>query len=403
MPSTIYKDKNSTKFIFFIILLAFITLNACKDDTVSYNPPTDNDDENTPPPIEVDDIESIDSEFADFMEKYDIKGASVAVTKDGRLVYAKGYGFADVDSEAPVDTSSLFRIASLSKFITSAGVMKLMEEGYLDLDDKVFGADAILGDDYGSGPYPQYVEDITVNHLLHHEIGGWSNSGTDPAFSRTDLNIDELITWAIDNQRISDKPGTKFNYSNLGYMILGKIIEKLSGQNYETYMRDNILKPSGVAHMQIGEGSLAGRKDNEVKYYTQPGLGAYENSGSIQRLGPAGGWIASAIDLTRILVHIDGFDTVPDILKPETVEIMTKPSPISGYAAGLYINANSKNWWHSGGLNGTSTWIVRTPNGYTWSILTNTGGNDGIYTGLNNLIWSAVGDSETNWTEYDLF
>ncbi len=399
------KVKNFIKFGLFLITVSLLSLTACKDDVTNYNPPEipEEQDDPPPPPVVIDDIEAIDNEVASFISTYDVKGVSIAVTKDGRLVYAKGYGYADLEAAAPVDTSSLFRIASLSKFITSAGIMKLMEEGHLDLEDKVFGPDAILEKDFGPTPYPKYIRDIRIRDLLHHEIGGWSNSGRDPAFAREELNADELISWAIYDQRLTDEPGTAYKYSNLGYMVLGKVIEKLSGQDYEDYIRENILEPSGVEFMQIGEGSLAGRKENEVKYYTQPGMGAYENSGTIHRLGPAGGWIASAIDLTRILVHIDGFDTVPDILKPETVKTMTKPSPLSGYAAGFQINSSSKNWWHSGGLNGTSTWIVRTPSGYTWAILTNTGGKDSIYTGLNNLIWSAVNNSETNWTEHDLF
>ena len=353
-------------------------------------------------PVIVDDIPSIDNGVASFMRQYGVKGVSVAVTKNGRLVYAKGYGDANSATGTPVDTTSLFRIASLSKFITSAGIMKLIEEGKLSMDKKVFGPGAIFEDEYGTSNFPQYVQDISVRHLLHHELGGWSNSGSiDPAFAKPDYNAEELIDWVMYSRRLGDEPGTKYNYSNIGYMILGEIIEKISGKNYEDYIRENILLPSGVLNMQISHDTPSGRQENEVQYYGSSGPVRYDTDGKIRRLGSAGGWIASAIDLTRVLTHIDGFDTVPDILDRETIVLMARTSPISDYASGWRMSG-SNNWWHSGSLTGTSTWILRTPDGYTWTILTNTS-SSGITTGLNDLIWPAVRDGSTNWTDGDLF
>lgn len=355
------------------------------------------------PPLIVEDIPSIDDGVSAFMAKYGVKGVALAVTKNGKLVYAKGYGHANSETETQADTTSPFRIASLSKFITAAGIMKLIEEGKLSMDMKVFGPEAIFKEEYGTSNFPKYVQDIRVRDLLHHELGGWSNSGSyDPAFAKSVYDAEKLIYWTMHNLSLENAPGTKYNYSNIGYMILGEIIEKISGTNYEDYIREHILVPSGVSNMKISHDSPSGRQPNEVQYYTSNGPIGFDTSGLIHRLGSAGGWIASPIDLVRILTHIDGFDSVPDILKSETVTLMSTPSPNSDYASGFHINSNSKNWWHSGSLTGTAAWIVRTPSGYTWSILTNTSAS-GITTGLNNLIWSAVNNSSTNWTEGDLF
>ncbi len=385
-------------FTLFTIIVASFLIIGC-------NNPTKEEQEEPEPPLIVENIPAIDDGVSDFMAEYGVKGVSVAVTKHGKLVYAKGYGYANTETKTRVDTTTLFRIASLSKFITAAGIMKLIEEGKLSMDKKVFGPEAIFPEEYGSSNFPKYVRDIRVRDLLHHEIGGWSNSGSyDPAFSKPDFDAQKLIYWTMQNMGLENKPGTNYSYSNLGYMILGEIIEKVSGVNYEDYIREHILKPSGVSNMQISNDSQSSRQPDEAEYYTSSGSIGFKYSGVIRRLGSAGGWIASSIDILRVLTHVDGFDTVPDILNSETIELMSTPSSLPGsdYAGGFHINSNSKNWWHSGSLTGTSAWIVRTPSGYTWTILTNTSAS-GINTGLNKLIWPAVNDASTNWTDSDLF
>src|SRR5699024_1209575 len=141
--------------------------------------------------------------------------------KNGRLVYAKGYGYANKESFIKVDTTSLFRIASLSKTITAIGIMQLIEKGKLSMDDKVFGKGGILGTEYGTPPYPEYVEEIKLKHLLHHTTGGWGRN-PDPAFSHPKMNADQIISWVIDNRPLKNPPGTQYLYSNFGYIILGK-------------------------------------------------------------------------------------------------------------------------------------------------------------------------------------
>lgn len=384
-------SKNLLRIVIITFVLFFIS--ACsKDPVVPDLPPVQKS------------IPKIDDDINSFMERFMIPGLSLAVTKNGKLVYAKGYGYADKVSLAKVDTTHLFRIASLSKFITSIGIMQLIEEGKLSMDDKVFGEGSVLGNDFGTSPYKEHVTDIRIRDLLHHECGGWSNSGSDPAFTQSSLSVNQLISWAMDNRLLDNEPGTKFSYSNLGYQILGRVIEKKSGKTYVNYTEEKVLTPSGVKNMQMGESSLAERKPNEVRYYGQGGENPYGSAtGVIARLNSAGGWIASSIDLMRIMTHIDGFNSGPDILSSSAIQTMTTPSSISNYACGFYVNARN-NWWHSGSLNGTRTWIVRSQSGYCWAILMNSRSTSSEFTtALDKLIWPAVNDASTKWPDIDLF
>ena len=138
--------------------------------------------------IEVTELIAMSKVVQDFMIQYDVPGMSIAIAKDDRLVYAKGFGIADKSPQENVTVHSRFRIASVSKPITSVTLFKLMEQGKLHLSDKVFGVNGILGTAYGTQPYKQYVEDITIEHLLTHTCGGWQNDANDPMFLNPTLN-----------------------------------------------------------------------------------------------------------------------------------------------------------------------------------------------------------------------
>ncbi len=381
------------------LLIGLLIVSACTKEPVDPIIPPE-------PPVEEPEIviPQIDNDINSFMERYNIAGLSLAVTKNEKLVYAKGYGYAEKETEIKVDTSHLFRIASLSKFITAVGVMKLIEEGKLSMSDNVFGDDAVLGNDFGTPPYNYWVSLITVKHLLHHEAGGWGNSSNDPAFINPSLTVNQLISWVLDNRPLFYQPGTTFDYSNVGFQILGRIIEKKSGKSYEDYIRENVLTPSGVTNMQMGESKLDERKPNEVKYYGHGTANPYSYAtGAITRLNSAGGWIASAIDLMRVMTHVDGFNRIPDILSPPVITLMTTSSDLSIYACGLRVNSYN-NWWHGGSLTGTRTWIVRTATGYCWAILMNSSTSDSDFTtALDRLVWPAVQDASTEWPDIDLF
>ncbi len=182
-------------------------------------------------------VKPIDSILSDFIKNKGIKGASVAIAKKGRLVFAKGFGYADEDNNVTVEPKSLFRIASVSKLITAVAIMKLREEGRIDLGSKIFGINGILNDSIYSHYKDKRVEKITVLHLLNH-TAGWDGKRADPLFNSLHIakemgvdppaTLDQVIYYQL-NQKLNYRPGKTYSYSNFGYAVLGKIIEKITG------------------------------------------------------------------------------------------------------------------------------------------------------------------------------
>lgn len=339
----------------------------------------------------------------DFAKKYSVPALSVAIAYRERLCYAGAFGMADADKSEKLTPQHRFRIASVSKPITAVTIMKLVEQGRLRLTDRVFGENGILGTAYGKRPYGRNVERITVDHLLTHSAGGWDNQGPepDPMFLDSALTHARLIAWTLDHLPLKREPGEKYAYSNFGFCLLGRIIEKITGASYEQYVRDNVLRVCGIKNMQIAGNTLAERAENEVVYVGQSGENPYNMN--VRRMDSHGGWIATPTDLVRLLVRTDGFDARPDILRLDTVTSMTEPSKTNaGYARGWCVN-RAYNWWHNGSLPGTTTIMVRTSSGFCWAALANTRRPGSPMDGdLDRLIWEMVG-KVTRWPGYDLF
>ena len=343
----------------------------------------------TPTPAEESAIADIARET---MEKSNVPGLSVAVARHGQFVYQQGFGVANKKTGERVTPSHLFRIASVSKPITSVAIFTLIEQGRLALDDLIFGEKGILKFDYVDfgGSYPDPVTRITVHHLLTHTCGGWDNTGkkqVDPMFYKPAMNHHELITWTLRELPLENEPGTHYAYSNFGYCLLGRVIEKITGQPYEEYARRAVLSKCGISDMQIGGNTLAHRADNEVVYYGQAGDDTKPYGMNVTRMDSHGGWIATPSDLVRFAMHVDGFKTTPNILKPDTIKTMTTASAQNAeYACGWCVNRYS-NWWHTGSLPGTLTVMVRTASGLCWAAFVNTRA-EGI--NLDAMMWKMV-------------
>ncbi len=321
-----------------------------------------------------------------FMTSYAVPGLSVAIAREGRLVYAEGFGLADREAREKLTPAHRFRIASVTKPITSAAVFTLIEQRRLHLEDRIFGRGGVLGVDYGAPPYSPGVDQITVEQLLTHTCGGWPNDGRDPMFRNPGMDHAALIAWTLRSLPLDTTPGTAFAYSNFGYCLLGRIVEKLSGQTYETYVRDVVLRRCGIDEMHVAGNTLFERQPGEVRYYAQNDGDPYGMN--VRRMDSHGGWIARPVDLVRFLMHVDGFATPPNILSQSTTQVMTSASPANPrYAKGWAVNQYG-NWWHAGSLPGTATIMVRTHSGFCWAALTNTrrpqSGMDGD---LDRLVW----------------
>ncbi len=408
-----------------VIIISFLMFIGCSDSSTNQ--------ENNISPIPINGINvlsmvNVDEVVSDFMTDNAIPGGSIAIVKDGRLVYARGFGYADKESGEVVQPSHLFRIASISKPITSVAILKLSENGQLDIEDQVFGIAGILTDSIYSQFKDTRVEDIKIKHLLQHTSGWGSISGNiDPMFFDRNiafkmdktLPIDQatIIEYMLITQNLENDPGTDYKYSNFGYCILGRVIEKVSGMPYEDYVK-SLLIPLGAKEMQIGRGLYEHKSSNEVKYYDLPGASLTKTvygygedvpwpygGFNIEAMDSHGGWIASPTDLLRFLVAVDGEDTKPDILSNSSIQMMTTPSGVEGsrYALGWDVNS-VPNWWHIGSLPGTSSILVRTSRGLYWAVVFNTRPKNwrNFNLEMDNMMWEAV-NGVSIWPDHDLF
>lgn len=339
-----------------------------------------------PPPLQ---------SFHDAMElqlrEYGIPGGALAVAKDGRLVLSKGYGLADVDAKTPVEAGSLFRIASISKPITAVAILKLAQDGRLDLDAKAF---TLLDIDLEKAD-PRLV-DITIRQLLQH-TGGWDREKSgDPMFRPFDIASELGVPLPPDPSAIirfmvrrplDTDPGTRHAYSNFGYCVLGRVIEKITGEPYEVHVRKSVLTPMGITGMRLGKTLPEGRAPGEVHYYPVTGPQArpvFESLKSkevpwpyggfcLEAMDAHGGWLASAPDLVRFATSIDRvLDAKSRALMVERPA--TLPVAPAYYACGWMVRPvgpGKRNVWHNGSLPGTSTLLVMRHDGLVWAALFN--------------------------------
>ena len=202
----------------------------------------------------------------EFMRSYDVPGLGVAIARHGVLVYDEAFGVADREAGERLTPAHRFRVASVSKPITSVAMFTLIEQGRLGLDDRVFGRSGILGNDFGSLPAGSQIDRITVEHLLTHTSGGWTNDGNDPMFQQPQLDHRSLIARTLASQPLTNQPGTTYAYSNFGYCVLGRVIEKVARRPYENFVLEAVLARAGVSGMEIAGNALADRRPLEVHY-----------------------------------------------------------------------------------------------------------------------------------------
>ena len=329
----------------------------------------------------------------DFMRRFNVPALSIAISRHGQFVYRKAFGFAYKGRGEIATSSNLFRIASISKPITSVAIFTLIEKGRVSLNDRVFGTGGILGFEYANS-YSELVQEITIEHLLTHTCGGWSSEENDPTFFDPSSNAVDTIKWYIRKEPLKYPPGQHYAYSNLGYGILGQVIEKVSAEPYPQFVQQEVFSRCGITDMRVMGNTRAERAPGEVIYY-----GATDRAGrwtnpynmNVSRFASAGGWIGSASDVVRFAMHVDGLTYTPNILEKSTIETMAARcavSPLPHYAKGWVVN-DLPNWWHAGRLPGTMTMLVRTATGLCWAALANTH-TDGIDKGMDRMMFDLV-------------
>jgi CubicO group peptidase (beta-lactamase class C family) len=352
-------------------------------------------------------LQPFDDLMTGFVERNKVPGAALAVTHRGQLVYARGFGFADGAKE-PVQPASLFRIASISKPLTAVAVLQLVERGKLHLDDKVVDRMNVSPlPDAQARPDDRWRQ-ITVRQCLQH-TGGWDRDKSGDPIGRP-LEIARALAVPpparpVDIVRfmmgrpLDFAPGSKEVYSNLGYLVLGRIIEAATGGTYEDYVKKEVLAPLGIKAAQLGRTLPANRAQGEVSYFdsqkrTSPSLyppheqvPLPDGAENLEGFEAHGGWIASAVELVRFASAFDEPDRCP-LLQAQTIaEMRARPDGAAGYKAdGKPLDAyygcgwnirpirdtGKTNDWHAGFIAGSEGLLVRRWDGLNWAVLFNT-------------------------------
>lgn len=363
----------------------------------------------------------LDTLLQRFLEETAIPGMALAVARQGEIVYARGAGYADRHANHLVAPEALFRIASLSKPLTAVAIMQLVEQGKLNLDDKVLDQFRLFGAAPDAPKDPRWKA-ITVRQCLQH-TGGWDRGVSYDPIGRPweiaraleidpPVGPDHVVQYML-RQPLDFDPGTRYAYSNLGYLVLGRIIENLSGMPYEQYVQRQVLAPLGITRARLGKALVSGRAEGEVTYYDRKentGRGLYPpmvgqrvptvyGAANLEAYEAHGGWIASAPDLVRFASALDTSATTR-LLKPETVARMWELPPGAPghdpdgtrrdvyYGLGWqvrHVGRNRINTWHTGYITGSEAILVRRWDGLTWAALINTN-NDSKGQRLSGLI-----------------
>lgn len=341
---------------------------------------------------EFEELEGLDKKVKAYMKRWEMKGASLAITRNDSLLYAKGFGWADQELGIEMQPSHIMRMASVSKLITAVGIMVLQDRDSLSIKDTVFGPTGILNDSL----FTAVIKDrnyrkITVEHLLRHQGGFYR----DPLFSSRDVKhqlqldnppVKEDFYRLVLGRRLKFMPGTSQDYSNFGYLLLSEIIEKVSGMPYEEFIRTQVLAPAGCYDMHIGGNYYDDKRENEVRYYTHNGDGKFiedytDNGVMVERcyggnniplLSGAGAWCASPAEIARLVAAIDGRPEVEDIISYEAFEQMTEYFDKATYSLGWNDTAPEKGWSRTGTLSGTCALVRHYPDGECWILITNT-------------------------------
>jgi N-acyl-D-amino-acid deacylase len=354
-----------------------------------------------------------------FMAEHQVPGGALAIAREGKLVYSRGFGWADRDAKEPVMPDALFRIASVSKPITAVAILRLLEQGKLSLNDKVLDHLKYEAHFEQDGKFDERWRQVTIEHCLTHR-GGWDRDKSyDPMFQAQrmarslaiELPIlpEHIIRYQL-GQPLDFDPGERYAYSNFGYSLLGRIIEKVTGQPYEKYVQAEVLAPLGIVSARIGGSLKEERAAGEVCYYdvkngegtavTGPGAGTAKVSINYgvwrqETLDAHGGWIASAPDLARFAAAFDlvadGEQTRSRFLKAETVrEMLTPRAAIPATDDKSRISAHYGLGWlvkdeplaggstltvarHGGALACTAASLMHFPDGTNLAVLFNLG------------------------------
>ena len=272
---------------------------------------------------------AIDAILAPYRQP-NVPGASVLVLHDGRPVYRKAFGFADLEARVPATVNTDYRLASLTKAFTAMSIMLLVKDGKLHYDDRL--VDVLPG-------APAYAHDVRISHLLTHTSGLVDYEDFVPDSQTTQLNDDDVLKLVNRTDSLNFAPGSAYHYSNTAYVLLGLIVRRVSGMPFPRFLHDRIFAPlhmdSTVAYVK-GESTVPQRAYG----YTGDSAGHFtrtDQSSTSATLGD-GGIYTSVIDMAK---WSDALDNAT-LVDRATMQRAWSPTMLtngkeSGYGYGWFV------------------------------------------------------------------
>lgn len=321
----------------------------------------------------VPELSSLDTAMQGLLVQYRVPGAALGVVHKGALVFVRGYGYSDLTSMTSVQPDSLFRIASDTKPHTAAAIMKLIERGKLSPDDKAFTILSNLQPLPGATEDPRIAQ-ITVQNLLDHKSGWYGEgdgTGYDPLFDVVNIakaagaappaDPDTIVRYML-GKRLDRDPGSYYSYSNFGYLILGEIVKKISGESFETFVTANVTGPLGNHLTQFG--ATLTPLPHEVTYYPNsmegsvssvfptgpPVVSAPYGGYSLEANHANGGLVSNTIELLQFAASING-SRGPSLFQ----------TSVSGFPGYVPPSGPGWSWFFHGSLPGNNSSIILLP------------------------------------------
>jgi CubicO group peptidase (beta-lactamase class C family) len=280
-------------------------------------------------PSDEEEAQKVDA-FLSQWDKKDMPGGAVGVVKDGKLVYKRAFGMANLDYDVPNTTSTRFNLASVSKPFTAMSIALLAQQGKLSLDDDIRKYIPEM---------PKYDDTITIRHLIHHTSGirdyegliFFGGHGNDNAYSPK-----AILNMLARQKNISFKPGSKYQYSNSGYFLLGIIVERVSGKSLRAFAEENIFKPLGMKNTLFFDNRFEVVKNRAAGYRVGPNNSIRVRSSLNDSVGD-GGVLTTVEDLYLWVQNY--FE--PKVGNKELIQLLTTPGTFNSgekmdYAFGVW-------------------------------------------------------------------
>lgn len=299
-------------------------------------------------------VPQIEKMIAEEMAKNSVPGLAVAIAKDGRIVYAKGFGYADVENKVPFTAQTVSRIGSISKTFTALAAMQLVEGGKINLDAEV---------QTYVPTFPKKTAPITVRQLLGHLTGIRHYKGAE-FLSATRYNDVESTLAIFKDDPLLHEPGAKMSYTTYGYTLLSRVVEAASGEAFGAYLQTHIINPLALKQTCLDDPRQI--IPQRARNYTKPKDGPLQNATPVDQSNKwgGGGLLSTVEDLLKYAAAYDG----DKLAKGETIKQMftglkTNDGKPTGYGLGWAVatDAGKRRVEHSGGSMGATSILTKYP------------------------------------------